>query len=136
MFEPIELRHRQEHFADLFAACYVGRSSVAALETIAPNSPSSQTHPSTNDRVVVVEEFLKGNPRPIVQLFQNCLQSLTAAPLAVMYSAPDLGVPVDDIRPYTIQSDQELHGIFESGWNYLADALDNHTPPWSGVRHG
>ena len=125
------IAHRHEHFADLFAACYVGRASVAPLKTIAPNAPASPTHPSTNDRVAVVEDFLKGNPSQIFQLFQQCVSNLNAPALTVMHDAPDLRTPLDDIRPYVIQSERELHGIFESGWNYLADALDQHVPAWS-----
>ena len=128
-----EQLHRQEFFADLFAACYVGRSSVAALEIIAPNAPPALTHPATQDRVRLVEDFLGGNAHATIQLFQNCLRTLTAPRLALSHTPPDLNASLDDIRPYVIKSEDELHGIFESGWNYLNAALDHRTPPWSAA---
>lgn len=127
----VEARHRAEHFADLFAACYVGRTNGHALNTIAPHAAQSFTHPSTSDRILVVEAFLNGSAHPLVELFQACLRRLGAPPLAINYASPTITEELDDIRPYVIQSPPELHGLFASGWDYLQRALDFKTPPWS-----
>ena len=127
----VERNHRQEHFADLFAACYVGRSSVSALETIAPDALDSNTHPATRSRVDLVEAFLRGETPHLVHLFQNYLTNLSAPSLEIMYNSPDLQASLDDIRPYVIKCERELHGVFESGWKYLVSALDNRSSPWA-----
>jgi hypothetical protein len=125
-----EKSHRLEYFADLFAACYVGEASIATLETIAPNNPHSMTHPSTASRAALVRDFLAGIGNPTVDLFQTCLNNLGVPSLAVMFDAPNLG-KMDDLKPHSIQSERELHGIFLSGWKYLEAALDSRNPPWS-----
>jgi hypothetical protein len=127
---PTNLFHRREHFADLFAACYVGSSSIRTLETIALGAAASLTHPATTDRVALVNKFLTGQTGGLIDAFQHSLSLLGGVPLSVVYRAPDVKQPFDDIRPYHIADSPELHGIFESAWTYLADALDNRSPPW------
>lgn len=128
---PIIPSHRAEHFADLFAACYAGSSSIATLQTIAAGAGASATHPATVDRVSLVAKFLSGQSDPLIDMFQSLLNRLGAAPLSIAYRAPDLKKAFDDIRTYQIVDLAELHGIFESAWGYLVDALDNKSPPWA-----
>jgi hypothetical protein len=123
--------HRMEHFADLFAASYVGRSSVGVLETIAPGAPISRTHPATSDRVALVETFLAGKPHPIIELFQKSLKNLGLPLLSLNFDLPIILNDFNDIRPYVIQSDSQLHGLFDAGWNYLNDVLDKRSAEWS-----
>ncbi|KRQ02750.1 hypothetical protein AOQ72_06630 [Bradyrhizobium yuanmingense] len=125
-----ELQHRLEHFADLFAAAYIGRCSIRALEIIAPNNATSATHPSTADRVALVEDFLAGRSNGLIPLFQTCLQHLGLPPLQIEHSAPVLRPAFDDIRTHAIANKSELHGIFNAAWEYLEDALDNRSAPW------
>lgn len=130
---PFERSHRQEFFADLFAACYVGRASSEALQTIAPNNAASHSHPSTKDRVALVESFLRGSTHPYIELFQQSLQALKAPTLSTMSVAPNIKEALDDIRPYVIKNEAELHGLFESGWSYLDAALDRRGAPWAAT---
>lgn len=125
-----ELQHRLEHFADLFAAAYIGRCSIGALEIIAPNNPTTMTHPSTADRVALVEDFLAGRSTSIIPLFQACLQQLGLPPLQIEHVALNLDAAFDDIRTHAITSKSELHGMFNSAWAYLESALDNRSAPW------
>ncbi len=128
---PVISRHRMEHFADLFAACYVGRSSIETLLTLAPGGPASTTHPATDERVRLVDDFLSGSPSVLVDLFQSALASLGVPPLARQFSAPEVSASFDDIRPYEIRDTRELFGLFESGWIYLAGVLDHKQSPWA-----
>jgi hypothetical protein len=122
--------HRQEHFADLFASCYVGESSMHTLQIIAPSAPGTLTHPATADRVSLVNAFLNNNSAQLVTLFQTCLSLLQRPQLSKVFSIPDIGPSFDDIRPYIIKSEQELHGIFAAAWDYLTQALDARAAPW------
>jgi hypothetical protein len=124
-------RHRHEHFADLFAASYVGRASIGTLETIAPESPASSTHPATLDRVNLVESYLSKKTDPIITLFQQCLQHLNAPALTPKFTTTDIRPFFDDLRPYAVADFGELHGLFDVCWTYLCEALDRRTPPWS-----
>jgi hypothetical protein len=128
---PVPPRHRMEHFADLFAASYVGRSSIETLLTIAPNDAASVTHPSTADRVRIVDDFLSGSPSNIVDLFQNSLSALGAPTLTKHFLKPDLTQEIDDIRPDEIKNLEELYGMFEAAWKYLANLLDYKQAPWA-----
>jgi len=125
-----ELQHRLEHFADLFAAAYIGRCSIRALEIIAPNNPTSVTHPSTTDRVALVEDFLAGRQSGVIAIFQNCLQLLSLPALQIEFDGAAVKGSFDDIRTYPLASKRELHGIFGSAWGYLEDGLDQRSAPW------
>lgn len=125
-----EYRHRMEHFADLFAASYIGRCSIRALEIIAPGNQSSATHPATADRVKLVDDFLADRQTGLIPLFQTCLQHLKLPPLQREFDPAPVKTAFDDIRTYPIATTRELHGIFGSAWNYFEDSLDNRSPPW------
>lgn len=122
-----QFRHRAEHFADLFSACYVGAAGIETLKTIAPGNPSTTTHPATAARVTLVEQFLSGTNSALVDLFQKCLQALKASELKQKYQLPQIKSSFDDIRPHDIDNSDELHGLFLAGWNYLSDTLDKKT---------
>jgi hypothetical protein len=128
--QPALISYRQEHFADLFAACYVGKSSIKTLQTIAPNAPASISHPSTADRAALVDKLLSGQSDPLIKVFQDSMARLGTGPLSVVFKAPPLKQSFDDIRTHRIADTSELHGIFESAWDYLAEALDRRSPPW------
>jgi hypothetical protein len=68
-----ELRHRMEHFADLFAASYCGNASSITLNELAPSHPASKTHPATVDRTALIEEFLAGRNHPLISLLNTAL---------------------------------------------------------------
>jgi hypothetical protein len=126
-----ELSHRREYFADLFAACFVGRSSIAALEAIAPNVSSSLTHPATADRAALVDAFLAGGSHPIIDLVQNALQALQLPTLTPIFQRVEVGADYDDIRTFVPASMEQVYGLFDSAWNYLFDAIDNNRNPWN-----
>lgn len=126
----IELAHRIEHFADLFGASFVGRSSIAALETIAAAAPSSPSHPATADRTAVVDAFLGGRSHPIVDALQRALQAVGLPPLKPIFETVDVGPDFDDIRTFSPTRIEQIYGLFDSAWNYLFDAIDTKRNPW------
>jgi hypothetical protein len=123
--------HWSEYFADLFAACYVGAASAEVLESIAPNAGHSATHPGTADRANLVRVFLAGGADSRINAFRDALAFLGAPPLLVRYTVPSVTDDFDDIRPYSVSSVPELHGLFAAGWTYFGQSLARGGFPWT-----
>jgi hypothetical protein len=126
----INMRHRMEHFADLFGAIYCGEATNESLLAIAPNNPDSYTHPATVKRASVVHDFLAGKPNQVVNILQAACQARTGKSLATQFSTPDLQSSFDKVLTYRLVGDQELFGAFQIGWQYLKIQLDKRTAPW------
>lgn len=126
----VHQRHRQEFFADLFASCYCGDTLNQSLQIISPGRTASVTHPSTADRVSVVDDFLSGRQNLIVNMFQTCLRQLQMPPLSIRFDKPNVSECFNDVRPVVIPNDRELHGFFNAAWNYLNEAIEKRTAPW------
>lgn len=129
-WRDVHLRHRMEHFADLFAACYCGETTNKSLSAIAPDDPASHTHPATADRVSVVNEFLSGKSNATISLLQQALSARQLPELKVRFKSPDLESAFDDVLVYRVQDDEELFGIFHASWNYLERQLASRSAPW------
>jgi len=126
----MEKSYRREYFADTFAAAYVGEANYKLLNEIAANQPGTASHPPTLDRIKLALDFINGNSNPIINMFQNALSQLKLPALTKMYKAPDITTCFNNIRPYTVKDDFELHGILESSWNHLKVALNSTDSPW------
>lgn len=129
-WNSINLRHRMEHFADLFSSCYCGSASIKSLLAIAPGHQDSPTHPSTDKRVATVEDFLNGRANQTVDLLQATLKARGLKELAKWFVSPDVNASFNDVVTYRIPNVQELYGIYLAGWDYLQDQLENRTAPW------
>lgn len=127
----IETRHRSEFFADLFAACYTGDANYKFLNDVALNAPASETHPATNVRIDVAQQFLQGNNHPVIDMYQNILKARGLQELNIKFDSPTLSESFNNIRPYAIQNDRELHGIMPASWELLEGAYASTNPPWS-----
>jgi len=130
-----EISHRQELFADLFASCYVGHENGQFLKKLVPGSTSihTPTHPSTDFRINLTSDFLSGNNNPIVDIFQNALIKRGLPELKKRYTTPEISNTFGNLRPYTIQNDQELHGILEAAWSFFDVAIKKESLPWSEI---
>ncbi|MEQ1515513.1 MAG: hypothetical protein ABL931_03385 [Usitatibacteraceae bacterium] len=127
----LHLNHRMEFFADLFAASFAGRAYAEFLQGFAGDHPMSHTHPSTASRLQNIREFLNGKTNAVIDMFQVALDSQGLPNLAIRFSAPALADAFDNVRPFQISSDAEIHGILESGYEYLIAALARERSPWS-----
>lgn len=125
-----DLSYRREYFADLFGACFVGRSSIAALEAIAPNAPVSSSHPATVDRAALVDAFLAGVSHPTIDLMQNALTALRLPTLKKIFDPVDVAPDFDDIRTFVPSSIEQVYGLFDSAWGYLFNRIDSQLNPW------
>ncbi len=131
--KQIETMHRMEFFADLFASAYLGDEYHKFLEKIAPNHSTSNTHPATQIRVKVAKEFLSGTSNQIIDVYQKVLKKLGVKNLEIKYSSPDLNTTFGNLRPYTIESSSEVHGLFGSAWAYYDQAIQKTGEPWSEI---
>lgn len=123
--------HRREHFADLFAACYVGSAIVDSIDAINPLAEDSPTHPATATRIEVIRGFLNGEDFEELEMFQGALAKLGLPPLKKRYSVPAIESAYDDIRPYQPDGPDELHGIIAAGWSYLGKVKSGEGPRWT-----
>lgn len=129
----LQVSHRMEYFADLFCASYTGRSGREFLSAFAGTQGASPTHPATQARLEVIDAFLASTHHPIVDLFQETLKALALPQLKQCYDAPSIEVEFSNVRPYTIKSEKEVHGIFDSGWMYLSEAWESPKGPWQSL---
>ncbi|MBO1273555.1 hypothetical protein J3L11_18130, partial [Shewanella sp. 4t3-1-2LB] len=129
--------HCREYFADLFSAQFVGRSGVDFLQRLAGNADASFTHPSTKDRVKVVEDFLSGNSNTVVDMLNNIISLFSKANkvkqsgLLRPSSPPDITSCFDNIRPFPITDRSHLHSFINEAWDYLCKTWDNPSGVWS-----
>lgn len=129
----MQIRHRMEYFADIFAVSYTGEAKIISLENIAKNNPISFTHPATTARISLMRDFLDGRSNSVVDMFQDTLRVRAKNELKIRYSAPDIDKSFSNIRPYKIANEVELHGVLESGWIYLTNVLTKRPRPWSDI---
>jgi hypothetical protein len=123
--------HRREHFADLFAACYVGSAIVDSIHAINPHADHSNTHPATATRIEVIRSFLAGEDFDELSMYQGALQKLGLPRLEQRYAVPAIETAFDDIRPYTVSDTPELHGMMAAGWSYLGKVKSGDGPQWA-----
>ena len=123
-------RYLAEHFADLFAACYLGLTATDFLLDLAGHAPASASHPSVDDRLRVVSAFTSGQSDGVVGLFQRVLASIGLPTLQPRFTVPDITSDYSHVRPYVIQTDEELHGLYTAAYRYLKEGLDNRPPAW------
>lgn len=123
--------HRREHFADLFAACYVGSAIVDSLDATNPLAPRTFTHPPTAERIDFINGFLKGESLEDINMFQDALLKLGLPPLQQRFKVPSIESAFDDIRPHVLQEPAELHGIMAAGWSYLGKIKSGAGPIWT-----
>lgn len=128
--------HCREHFADLFAACYVGEAISGMLEALAPNAPASTTHPATATRAQAVRDFLGGRPNPMVDLCNEALVARSQPPLQVRCVLPDVATAFDNMRPCSLTSKEEVHGVLPTALEYLKGKLSAPDGLWTHLDEG
>ncbi|WP_341232032.1 hypothetical protein [uncultured Methylophaga sp.] len=126
-----EINHRKEYFADLFAAAYTGEALINFLTNFVGSQKESKTHPSTASRIVMMSDLINGKTNPTIDLFNQVLTQLGLSELEVRYIIPDIQKEFDDLRPYKIKDQSELHGIYPACWKYYDEALSGNNSNWA-----
>lgn len=124
--EPVKLYHLGEFFSDVFAAQYIGSASNYYLDYIAHKNPASLTHPATDMRIKMVEDFLNSNSgNNDLDILLDATKTVTGKDLTISTDA----LPSDDFLnfiPANIQNDRQLHSIFETGWRLWKENVDKY----------
>ncbi len=129
--EEMLMAFRGEHFADLFAACYVGSAIGDSLNAISPLAGFSTTHPATEARLELIADFLSGVEVDIHAMFDDALMRRGLPKLMPRFEIPDIEAAFDDMRPHVLTGPAQLHGIFPAGWSYMAKALRGEGATWT-----
>lgn len=117
--------HLAEYFCDIFAAQYIGKSSNYYLQYLTKNSDrASFSHPSTLNRVKIVDDFIHNVDNPIV----NFIKKIT-----INRSSRDLIKRHEDIYsdefynflPLEIDNTKKLHGVYAYAWEIWLQGADN-----------
>lgn len=128
---PYMTAYRREHFADLFAACYVGSAIGDSLHALNPDASLSETHPPTPHRLELIRSFLAGEASDEMAMYQDALGRRGLPALGRRFDIPDIEAAFDDIRPHVLEGPAQLHGIFPAGWSYMAKALRGDGAVWT-----
>lgn len=132
-YAQVVKNHRAEYFADLVSAAYVGDAAHGFLEEFISNQSVSPTHPSSIARYKLMSDFLSGQPNLILDMFQDALNKRGLAPLGVRYQVPDVSQTFGNARPARLQSEQEVFGIFASGWTFLQQMHSTPSGLWANL---
>lgn len=135
-FDIAEELHTREYFADAFATCYLGTSMRDFLLEFAPDEPIQVGHPRTYDREQVMTALLEDQPNNLIEMFDLALAQYQLPKLGPRYDVPNIAHAFDALRPHTIGSTPQLHGMFEAGWNYLKRANERNSAPWNEIPAG
>ena len=107
-------RHFAELFSDVFASQYIGFASNYYLDYIAHKAPNSFTHPATDNRIKIVEDFLNSNqPNDYLKIILTATKSITGNDMKPNTDTVDS----TEFIPPILDSEGQLHSIFEVGWN-------------------
>lgn len=112
----IHRNYVMEYFADIFAAQYIGTTSGKYLKYIDLEASDnySESHPSTNVRVEMVNDFLSGNSE-FVSTLKNVIKRISKRDISIRYSQ----IKVNDLEkliPIEASTENELHAIYTKGW--------------------
>lgn len=131
--EEMLYNHLMEYFCDLFAAQYIGLTSNFYLNSISSNDAGAFTHPSNSLRESMVRDFLDGKSNLVIDMFNSILEQTAGRKLVKRY----LSLDSDDfyqLIPLEANSDAELHGVFEYGWNTWLQDFKGFEPMLGDVR--
>lgn len=118
--------HIMEYFADIFAAQYIGDTSGHYLNYIAKDHLFSGTHPSTEIRFNVVNDFINKSDNVLIDKFQEAINIIADNEFKSRYSrlSPDDFI---HLIPVEVSTESELHSLFVLGWQiWLAQRADIH----------
>jgi len=128
--------HLREYFADLFAACYCGRAIKQFLEGIAPEAEASRSHPESYNRFQAIEALIRGTEHSVISAFNQALATRKKPTLRLRYRPVDVSASLRAIRPVSLNSVQEVHGVLVSAWEFLDSAAEQAQEPWNCMAPG
>lgn len=137
--KDIWLNHCREYFADIFSAQFVDTSGIDFLKKLAGSAPSSYTHPSTKNRIKVVEDFLNEVHNPVIEMFDAVILALyqdaklLCSSLSLPLKQKNVSIAFDNVRPFKMASKNEMHAFINSSWHYLCNTWEHPVGVWAGL---
>jgi hypothetical protein len=110
--------HLREFFADIFEAQYTGKSPFYASNYY--SDKSSETHPSTEERIEKLDKFIGGQKDREINLLKSSTKRFTSNELEPKFKEIDSS-DFKNLIPVELESDEELHGVFNLGWKLWMD---------------
>lgn len=117
-YPPTFLYHMGEYFCDIFASQYIGETSGLYLRYLTQNGQASDSHPSTENRINIVNDFLNNRPGYLIKKLQEAVLLISNRGLKTRSKPiPQAEQDLLNLVPAIIQEDDQLHSIFSVGWN-------------------
>jgi hypothetical protein len=111
-----EKKQLAEFFCDLFAAQYIKNCSSLYLNYVAYKNPESFTHPATDDRIRIVEDFLNNKANPTVAELSVAAKKATSKSVQIRYKSLE-NHDFINLVPVEIRTESELHFLYVLGWD-------------------
>ncbi|MFT3812957.1 MAG: hypothetical protein QM740_06215 [Acidovorax sp.] len=120
MWRDVARSYAMEHFCDLIAAAYVGECVSDYIIQWDHSTTSSPTHPSAAERAKVTRDFLEGKHNSLVELLKQAVKEVgLPMELERRFIIPSVNDCFSDVRPATINSVAELHGLLPAADQFL-----------------
>lgn len=107
--------HLAEYFSDLFAAQYVGACGNFYLQYWAGGNRTSNTHPSTDMRIEIVERFLNGKETTVFKELQKATNAICGEELRIRFGKISEN-EFYELLPAILTDENQLHYLFIMGW--------------------
>lgn len=121
-----EFNHLGEFFSDVFAAQYIGFASNFYLEYIAHKNQDSISHPATDKRIKIVEDFLNSSTTNInLTKLQQVTKAVTGKELEFISDKINDSDFLNFV-PSIIENEDQLHSVFEIGWDLWKKEIDEY----------
>ena len=119
------LNHLQEYFADLFASQYIGKAAYYYLDYIAGEYSMSNTHPSTQNRIALVNKFLSDSSSHLLfRIFRKFAQLVFHQEFKPKYLALANSDDFYRLIPCELTDKNQLHTLFPYAWDIWLNNKD------------
>lgn len=125
-------QHLGEYFSDVFASQYIGECSNYYLDYITNNGAgTSNTHPSTINRIKLVNDFIEGNKNFIIDSLVDATQQITNTRTLTKRFNRIKSKNFLQLLPVEISHSNQLSSLYILGWelwqNYNQDFEKNNS---------
>jgi hypothetical protein len=126
------MRHLGEYFSDVFASQYIGECSNYYLDYITNSGAgTSNTHPSTINRIKLVNDFIEGNKNFIIDSLVDATQQITNTRTLTKRFNRIKSKNFLQLLPVEISHSNQLSSLYILGWelwqNYNQDFEKNNS---------
>jgi len=120
--------HLREYFADVFSSQYISDKFLNYLEYNAIQDGESITHPSTSDRMELIEDFVSGDnmDNKLLNDLKKATKDITGKELKIRHENINGETDFFDFIPPIIENDKQLHGLLIKGWDIWINERDKY----------